>query len=168
MTRLNITFFPKKNSTSLSITTSNTAWVIRSPKTKNNQQRCKIMANNQLTLSIDYSRIAVGIYSYRYSVGDLLSKLEDEIYNIQQSEWNDVEIFIALNFDVSDPFFEEFQPYMIKKSDTETWLIPIHADCSIRKVIENAICHKVDNDDDFKTGLEMDEMAVILLEDLLS
>ena len=119
---------------------------------------------------IDYSKIAVGIYSYRYSVeNDLANLLEDEIDSAQSSKWDDVEFFIALNFDVSNPFIEEFQLYLINKTkENGIELLPINAECPIRAEIEDAVCNKVGNDVEFRELLEMEEEAVILLEDLLS
>lgn len=124
----------------------------------------------QMEIFIDYSKIAVGIYSYRYSVeNDLADLLEDEIDSAQSSKWDDVEFLIALNFDVSNPFFEEFQLYLINKTkEYGIELLPINAEYPLKDKIEKAICKKMDNHDELRELLEMEERAVILLEDLLS
>ncbi len=126
----------------------------------------------QMEVLIDYSKIAVGIYSYRYSVeNDLADLLEDEIDSAQSSKWDDVEFFIALNFDVSNPFFDEFQLYLINETTEDgIELLPINAEYSrtLRRKIEDAICKKMDNHDELREILETEEEAVILLEDLLS
>ncbi len=126
--------------------------------------------SKQMEVLIDYSKVAVGIYSYRYSVeNDLADLLEDKLNSAQSSKWDDVEFFIALNFDVSNPFFEEFQLYLIDETtENGIELLPIHAECPIKDKIKKAICKKMDNHDELRDVLEMEEIAVILLEDLLS
>lgn len=128
--------------------------------------------SKQMEVLIDYSKVAVGIYSYRYSVeNDLADLLEDKLNSAQSSKWDDVEFFIALNFDVSNPFFEEFQLYLIDETtENGIELLPINAKypSPLRREIEDAICKKIDNHDELREILETEEEAVILLEDLLS
>ena len=128
--------------------------------------------SKQMEVLIDYSKIAVGIYSHRYSVeGDLRNQLEDEMDLAQSSKWDDVEFFIALNFDVSNPFFDEFQLYLFNETTEDgIKLLPINAEYSrtLRREIEDAICKKMDNHDELREKLETEEKAIILLEDLLS
>lgn len=116
-------------------------------------------------LSIDYSKVAVGIYSYRYSPErDFPFRLEDEIDN---PGWDKVELFIALNFDISNPFFETFQVFVVDKLEDGIELRPISDRCSIQAEIQDAVMKKVSDDADFRIELETEEIAVILLEDLM-
>ena len=118
-----------------------------------------------MDLSIDYSKVAVGIYSYRYCPErDFPDLLEDKI---DDSSWSEVELFIALNFDVSNPFFETFQVYIIDKLEKGIELRQITDRCSIQAAIQDAVMEKVSHDAEFESELETEEIAVILLEDLM-
>lgn len=129
-------------------------------------------SSKQMEVLIDYSKVAVGIYSHRYSVeDDLRNLLEDEMDIAQSSKWDDVEFFIALHFDISSAISEEFQLYLINETtEDRIELLPINAKypSPLRREIEDAICKKIDNHDELREILETEEEAVILLEDLLS
>ena len=126
-------------------------------------------SSKQMEVLIDYSKVVVGIYSHRYSVEDLRNLLEDEMDLAPSSKWDDVEFFIALHFDISSAISEEFQLYLINETTEDgIELLPINAECPLRRKIEDAICEKMDNHDELREILETEEEAVILLEDLLS
>lgn len=118
------------------------------------------MPNNQLTLSIDCSKIAVGVYTHRYSFTDVLTSLEDWLE--ENKKWEQVEFLLTFDY----PNIEEMQLYKIRDNGEDVKPIMIDAHLPGKKITD-AFFEKL-KDASFSEELQMEEIAVILLEDLLS
>lgn len=118
----------------------------------------------RLNLSIDYSKVAVGIYTYSTSVNDVFELFDEKIDDSHKEAWDRIEYLITFCFERSVPCIEDFQIYKINQKEEREFIL-LDAEIPMHK-LDKALIKKL-SDDEFNETLEECEAIVLLLDEFM-